>query len=155
MRLIDFDENGKLDIDISTFFSKGMRKGNQFAVDSAGNYIKPEKLSKTCIDKCELYKLPNIFTPNGDGKNDFFRPIEYKFVEKIDIKIYNRWGNLVFETEDPDINWNGEDINGGKVVSDGVYYYICDVFEYRLTGIIPRNLSGFIHIYQNTQKQKP
>ena len=99
--------------------------------------------------------MPNIFTPNGDNINDLYHPLPYKFVNKIDLKIYNRWGNLVFETEDPDINWNGEDINGGKVVSDGVYYYICDVFEYRLTGIIPRNLSGFIHIYQNTQKQKP
>lgn len=124
------------------------------AVDSAGNESICSDFVQ-CVDICTYYELPNIFTPNGDNINDLYHPLPYKFVDRIDLKIYNRWGNLVFETEDPDINWNGEDINGGKVVSDGVYYYICDVYEQRLSGIIPRNISGFIHIYQNTQKQEP
>lgn len=118
--------------------------------DSAGNYTKPEDLTKTCIDNCNYYELPNVFTPDGDGKNDKFIPFPYKFVEKIDLIIYNRWGNEVFRTNDPDINWDGTDINSGKAVSDGVYYYICDVYEKRLTGTELRNIAGFVRIFGNS-----
>jgi len=99
---------------------------------------------KVCVDNCEYYKLPNIFTPNGDGKNDVFKPAPYKFVHHVDMKIFNRWGNLIFSTNNPDILWDGT--IDGKKVPDGVYYYVCDVYEYRLSGIVPRNLSGFVHI---------
>ncbi len=121
-------------------------------VDSAGNESVCDEF-KACVDICSYYELPNVFTPNEDNINDLFKPYPYRFVDHIDLKIYNRWGTLVFETEDPDINWNGQDLNTGKIVSDGVYYYICDVYEYRLQGIIPRTLSGFIHIFPNSQKQ--
>ncbi len=119
------------------------------AQDSAGNYLLPQLLVKICVDNCEYYKLPNVFTPDGDGKNDLYIPFPYDFVEKIDLKIYNRWGVLVFETDDPDINWDGTDVKSGKIVSDGIYYYLCDVYEKRLSGTEPRNLNGFIHIFGN------
>ena len=115
------------------------------AIDSFQN--ESEITNRICIDDCSYYELPNVFTPNNDGQNDFYHPIEpYRFVEKIDIKIYNRWGNLVFQTEDPDINWDGKNYLSGKLVSSGVYYYICDVYERRLTGLEPRYLVGFIHV---------
>ncbi len=123
------------------------------AQDSAGNSIAPEQLTKICIDNCNYYNLPNVFTPDGDGKNDFFIPFPYKFVEKIDIKIYNRWGALVFETDNPDINWDGDDMKSGNPVSDGVYYYLCDVYEYRLSGIEVRNINGFVHIFGNKKNR--
>lgn len=126
------------------------------AQDSAGNYIPPEDLVRVCIDKCEYYELPNVFTPNGDGVNDLFKPYPYKFVEKINMTIYNRWGNEVFKTEDPDINWDGKDLQTGKPVSDGVYYYVCDVYENRLSGLEVRNIAGLIRIFANdgnTKKQ--
>lgn len=124
------------------------------AQDSAGNYLKPDKLTKTCIDNCEYYELPNVFTPNADGVNDLFKPFPYKFVEKIDLTIYNRWGNVVFKTTNPDINWNGLDFESHKPVSDGVYYYVCDVYEKRLTGVVPRNIAGTIRIFANTGNDK-
>lgn len=123
------------------------------AVDSAGN--ESEKPQNVCIDDCEYYYLPNVFTPNGDDINDLYHPLPYKFVEKIDLQIFNRWGGLVYETEDPDINWNGTDMNTGKLLSDGVYWYICDVYEWRLTGLVARNISGFIHLYGNIENVKP
>ncbi len=115
------------------------------ALDSAGN----ESIlsNKICVDSCSYYELPNVFTPNGDGVNDILHPGPYKFVAHIDLKIFNRWGTLVFETTDPDINWDGKIENSSKKVSPGVYYYVCDVYEYRLTGIVPRTLKGFIHIF--------
>lgn len=118
-------------------------------VDSAGNYTPPDELILTCIDECYYYRLPNVFTPNKDGENDFFVPFPYDFVEKIDLKIYNRWGNLVFESQDPDINWDGTDMQTGKALSDGVYYYLCDVYEKRLSGVEVRHINGFVHIIAN------
>jgi gliding motility-associated-like protein len=66
--------------------------------------------------------VPNVFTPNGDGKNDGFsitfecKPDGFRFV------IYNRWGRIIFETNDPDFIWDGK-TKSGEYASDGVYYY--------------------------------
>jgi gliding motility-associated-like protein len=100
-----------------------------------------------CVDNCPEYVLPNVFTPNADGTNDFFIPFPYQYIESVDIKIYDRWGVLVFETTDPALNWNGHDKNSGKLCSDGVYYYTCTVNEIRLQGIVPRKISGFFHLF--------
>lgn len=95
------------------------------AVDTAGN--ESEWSNVVCAENCPLYELPNVFTPNGDGFNDVFKPFPYRFVERIDMKIFNRWGGLVFETTEPDINWAGED-NQGNELTDGAYFYHCKVF---------------------------
>lgn len=123
------------------------------AIDSTGN----ESVIKTriCVDECINYELPNVFTPDGDGFNDYYHPLPYQFVEKVDMRIFNRWGQLVFETNDPDINWNGKHKDTGKLVTEGVYYYICDVYEKRLTGLEPRNIAGFIHVYSKESVKKP
>ncbi len=118
------------------------------AIDSANNVATCND-NIICVDKCFYYELPNIFTPNSDNINDLYHPLSYKFVESVDFKLYDRWGVLIFETTDPDINWDGKSIQTNKVVSDGVYYYICDVYEYRLSGVEARNISGFIHVYKN------
>jgi gliding motility-associated-like protein len=115
------------------------------AIDSFNNESAFSPLA--CVDNCIDYKLPNVFTPNNDGKNDFFRPSNYSFVERVDMKIYNRWGTLVFQTEDPDINWDGKRMNSDQIVSPGVYYYVCDVYENRLTGLEVRNIVGFVYVF--------
>ncbi len=122
------------------------------AVDSAGN---ESKCNEACIDVCQYYKLPNTFTPNGDGINDVFHPYPYKYVEKVDMKIYNRWGDLVYHTTDPDINWTGKDQRTGQPVPDGVYYYLCDVYERRLSGLVLHNISGFINLYRKGKPKTP
>jgi gliding motility-associated-like protein len=123
------------------------------AIDSFGNESAFSVLS--CVDNCIDYKLPNVFTPNGDGLNDYFRPNPYSFVERVDMKIYNRWGNLVFRTEDPDINWDGKQMNSDRLVSPGVYYYVCDVFEQRISGLEVRNIVGFVYVITETDATNP
>ena len=101
-----------------------------------------------CFDNCPSYWLPNVFSPNGDGVNDFFSAlVPYSYVESIDIKIYNRWGQVIFETTDPDINWDGIHMDSGVLVPDGVYYYLCTVNTIRLTGTEPIILKGFFHLF--------
>ena len=115
------------------------------AVDTVGNESAFSNI--TCIDNCPIYTLPNVFTPNGDGANDMYKPFPYRFIDRINLKIFNRWGQLVHESQDPDIQWMGTNLNG-KDLAEGVYYYTCEVYEDRLNGVVkqPDILSGFIHI---------
>ena len=115
------------------------------AIDSVGNQSEPSNI--VCVDNCPLYELPNAFTPNGDNANDLFIPFPYRFIESIDIKIYNQWGNLVHQNTDPDINWDGTNENN-EILSDGVYFYVCRVFERRVSGVevSPEILEGFIEL---------
>ncbi|MBN2813161.1 MAG: gliding motility-associated C-terminal domain-containing protein, partial [Bacteroidales bacterium] len=109
------------------------------AVDSFGN--ESARSAYFCVDECPLYQLPNVFTPNNDNVNDIYRSLNLNnVIKQVNMKIFNRYGQLVYETTDPDINWKGEG-------ASGVYYYICDVYEPRISGIEVRALSGFIHVY--------
>ena len=106
-----------------------------------------------CVDTCTYFEIPNVFTPNGDNINDILKAKAYPFIEKIDMKIYSRAGNLVYQTDDPEINWNGKYNN--NYVSPGIYYYICDIYENRLTGLELRNISGFVHVITEKGAKAP
>lgn len=97
-----------------------------------------------CVDSCNYYEIPNVFTPNNDGKNDILFARTTGLVEKVEFKMFNRTGIQVYSTEDPRINWNGT--YKGKLVGPGVYFYQCDVFENRITGLEQYHLSGFVHV---------
>ncbi|MCF8331459.1 MAG: gliding motility-associated C-terminal domain-containing protein [Bacteroidales bacterium] len=116
------------------------------AVDSSGNESDPSNVVCVDIDSCDIYRLPNVFTPNGDGINDYFKPFPYDFVEHVDMKIFNRWGNLVYETNDPDINWDGRHQNNGEKCAAGVYYYVCEVYQRTLEGQEKITLTGNVHL---------
>jgi len=122
-----------------------------YAVTSVDSFENESAYSNiVCVDNCPYYELPNVFTPNDDGSNDFFTPLHpYKYVKDIDIKIYNRWGTEVFRTNDPEIMWDGKSSQTKTNCSDGVYYYICIVNDIRLKGIIPRFLKGNVTLLRH------
>ena len=71
---------------------------------------------------CEIATImPNVFTPNGDGINDLFIPIYLNAINSPRLTIFNRWGELVLQTNDPDIGWNGTFKN--EPCSEGVYFW--------------------------------
>ena len=117
-------------------------------VDTLGN--ESAISNKVCVDNCPFFELPNTFTPNGDGHNDLFKPRVNLFINNIEFKVFNQWGNLVFETIDPQINWDGSTLSG-NALADGTYYYTCKVFEKRVSGISESKnlLSGYIHLLRN------
>jgi len=91
--------------------------------------------------------VPNIFTPNGDGKNDIFQ-VEAEGIQSIEVSIYNRWGKKVYETSVTDFAvdketkdlWDGTSKSEGKC-ADGTYFYILDAVgydkkEYNMQGTI-------------------
>lgn len=71
--------------------------------------------------------FPNVFTPNGDGVNDEFRPA-FQSIKNYNIVIYNRWGRKVYESSDLSVGWDGK-IGSGEA-APGVYYYVCEAEGY-------------------------
>lgn len=69
------------------------------------------------VDITPYIEVPNVFSPNGDDTNEFFS-VKYKGYKDLNMIIYNRWGNKLYETTNPAVGWDG---NGA---SEGTYYYI-------------------------------
>ncbi|HNF72362.1 MAG TPA: gliding motility-associated C-terminal domain-containing protein, partial [Chitinophagaceae bacterium] len=82
-------------------------------------------------EPCTDYFIPNCFTPNGDGRNDLFHVVGLKTDAHVEMLIYNRWGNLVYQNDVINASWNGE-YKGEPAESDVYFYYIRITFP---TGI--------------------
>lgn len=88
--------------------------------------------TNSCTDSSQVFiikvfdshiKVPRVFSPNGDGKNDVFYA-EYKSIKSFHGWIFNRWGNELFTWSDPSKGWDGK--YGGRYVTPGVYFYIIE-----------------------------
>ena len=85
----------------------------------------PITVQREVIEFCPMtFFIPNAFTPNGDGLNDTFEP-KMSNIETYKIMIFNRWGELIFEGNDPRFIWDGT--YKGVVVPDGTYTYKIDL----------------------------
>ncbi len=83
----------------------------------------PDTISMEVIaDSCYLAGS-NVFTPNGDGVNDYFNVVAEGDFTNYHIEIFNRWGTKLFESFQPKYLWDGT-IDGGTNAPDGTYYYI-------------------------------
>jgi gliding motility-associated-like protein len=74
-------------------------------------------------DEQEIFYIPNTFTPDGDNFNQIFTPIFYSGFDpyNFEMLIFNRWGEIVFETHNPETGWDGSyGVNGTKAM-DGAY----------------------------------
>jgi gliding motility-associated-like protein len=122
--------------------------------DAVGN--ESAKSAMVCVDSCNFYEIPNVFTPNGDDINDRLVAKTSGLVEKVEFKLFNRNGLLLFQTSEPRLDWDGT--YKGKIVSPGVYFYQCDVTERRISGTETFHLSGFVHVITekgSTVSQQP
>ena len=74
----------------------------------------------------------NAFSPNNDGKNDEFKPLgTFHLANSYKMMIYNRWGDLVFETDEPSVGWNGckDNLIGVKQIQ-GLYSYVVHLTDH-------------------------
>jgi gliding motility-associated-like protein len=69
-----------------------------------------------------LVMFPNAFSPNNDGINDIFLPVVRGPVELDHFRVFNRWGELIFESNDITIGWDGS--YNGKLQNMGAYVYV-------------------------------
>lgn len=79
--------------------------------------------NEVCISKVPKFFIPNSFSPNGDGKNDFWEVFVYKTssVTSFSLNILNRWGQAIYSTNSLDGGWDGK-INNAPV-TEGIYFY--------------------------------
>jgi gliding motility-associated-like protein len=121
---------------VDTTVCKGLSYLAQHALQhTAGVYHDTLQLPNGCdsivttnlqFEDCPLLMwFPNAFTPNGDGTNDEFKPVGNN-ITKYKLQIYDRWGALIFESNDIAAGWNGY-VNGKKAGPD--VYTFQAVFE--------------------------
>jgi len=98
-----------------------------------GRYIVSLKVKSMhgCIDSTQSeiiiqpelsFYVPNVFTPNGDGINDYFQAYGTN-MDDFSMYIFNRWGDLIFESTDINTPWDGKPKDSDKIVPQGVYIY--------------------------------
>jgi gliding motility-associated-like protein len=117
--------NGQTSDSISIKASSTFNTSNYPFTLTEGECVIKDTIKITSID-CGVYDssvvvLPNIFTPNNDGDNDFFVPITFYNVTVQSFVILNRWGNVMVEFNDNAIKWDG--LSKGKEANDGTYFY--------------------------------
>ena len=119
-----------------------------------------------CFDNCPNFSLPNVFTPNGDGYNDYFTPYYFssdqqaggidtencpRFVLDVQFEVFDRSGKQVYNLADADepsifINWDGRTKNGTELPS-GTYFYVAKVtFDVLEIGESEREYKGWIQL---------
>jgi len=108
---------------------------NQILIKADGKYLVKITDKDNCVmnntflvsDKCEpVIIAPSIFTPNGDGKNDYFSPLPKvaKRVEILSLQIFNRWGEMIFfKSGSSDLQWDGKS-NGLRVPQDSYAWVV-------------------------------
>lgn len=98
-------------------------------------------VSGTTLSTREIF-VPNVFTPNGDGKNDVLK-VFGNYIATIDLRIFNQWGQLIFQTNDPAVGWDGK--HKGQLQPVGVYAYTLKVTRQDGTIVTKKGSINLIH----------
>ncbi|MBK8969474.1 MAG: gliding motility-associated C-terminal domain-containing protein [Lewinellaceae bacterium] len=114
--------------------------GPNFNVVQEGDYWVQVTDANGCVgsdtvfveDRCPTrYYIPNVFSPNDDGVNDYFS-VHSADMESLILTVYDRWGNLLFRSESQDARWDGRFQD--KPVNPGVYIWMAQISGYREDG---------------------
>jgi len=97
------------------------------AINAADQNIKSYSNTRCFIPEPKNY-FPNAFSPNDDDLNETFK-YKGQFAKKLNTEIYNRWGNLVYSSDETEFEWDGKNENTGEACPQGTY-----IFRYELTG---------------------
>lgn len=87
--------------------------------------------------------IPNTFTPDGDEFNNIFNAVIYLEVSSWSFKVFDRWGELLFESNDPEFGWDGT--YGGKLVQDDTYTYILKYISCE-DYVTPHVITGHVNV---------
>lgn len=89
----------------------------------------------------------NVFTPDGDAKNEKFDLNQFAFVSEFHFEVYDRWGKKVFESDDLTNQWDGK--VKGKDASEGVYFWLASYTSSCTEDAKPIQNKGFVHLLRN------
>lgn len=120
--------------DASTKPTLAVTEPGTYSVLVTGYCMEAEATVRVTEGICgSLVYVPNAFTPDADGRNDIFRPVVDQAMMRWTFRVFNRWGLLVFSTEDTDEGWDGT-FNGMEAPQD-VY-----IWELRYKSLLPSGL---------------
>ncbi len=134
----------------STYTWSNSSTGASLITNEYGTYHVTVTDIDGCIgyDEIEIIKecpanlwVPNVFSPNGDSKNEIFSAVGDNLTS-FTLKVFNRWGNLLFETNSIDNGWDGT-FKGSKV-SSGTYVYLIDYSYKEKQNTVNKTLKGAI-----------
>ncbi len=135
-----------------------VHSGESFQMSQSGLYELVVSMDEPCdfsasgqilvvLEPCDLGDIPNIFSPNNDGINDTFRIEGLQYFSGSTLKVYNRWGSLVFESDNYMNNWRPSPDD----VTDGTYFYILGVNFHAPRGM--EYFNGTINIVRTTVRR--
>ncbi len=131
---LDFSDD-ELDLGSGRFFYYVVAREHTGGLDGVS------RSNEILLDQVPLAFLPSAFTPNGDGRNDLWQ-VASSYVKDIDIKVFSRWGELVFDTRQKGRGWDGTFRD--RPVPEGTY-----VYRVRYTGYDreePRTFTGTVTV---------
>lgn len=120
-------------------------KPGNYSITAYNNYC--EKTANYDIQPCELtLYLPNAFTPNGDGLNDYFSLTTSNAAQIVEfsIVIFNRWGQKIYESIDPYFKWDGK-FNNEMVIKNEAYAYL---IKCRINGMGAKMYTGKVIVLE-------
>jgi gliding motility-associated-like protein len=139
--------------DGNTSTSSAMKLSNTYQAEGIYNVILKASIESsnaicwdTATTRLLIYKLtiPNVFTPNGDGKNDVFT-IKSIIVANLKGEIYDRWGTKLYEWNSPTGGWDGRNENTGTIYPDGTYYYLINLTDINGVTTLEKGFVELIH----------
>ncbi|MFB2119287.1 gliding motility-associated C-terminal domain-containing protein [Parapedobacter sp. 2B3] len=120
LTLVSNDPALQLNPDGSVDVVPGTRGGTYTLTYQICEKLNPDNCSVATVTVTVVnpLKIPNVFTPNGDGRNDQFEIIGSEGFDRIEVTIINRWGSEVYRNKDYKNDWAGEGL------TEGTYYYL-------------------------------
>lgn len=120
-----------------------------YVVAVSQNGLESPKSNVVCVDNCPSFDLPNLFSPNGDGKNDVFQAMYCpRFVKQIQAKIVDRYGVLIYSyTGDlSGFGWNGKSSSGQPMAASTYFYSVDVVFDVVDQSKANKQLKGWLEL---------
>ncbi len=124
-----------------SFIWQDSSTNNYFVAKDSGTYWVSvtngceTKLDTIIIDACSSIWIPNVFTPNNDGYNDYFYAVA-KNISKFKMEIFNRWGQVLAVLNSIDEKWDGT--YKGRPVAEGTYFWIADFEQINSRGVVEK-----------------
>lgn len=134
------------DLQLEPHFTPGFLGADQMTyevIDAEGDRDTATVIFDVTYEENTSYTIPSGISPNGDGKNDYFRVPDFYYYKSLSIKILNRIGEVVYEISDYDNSWDGRGNQGrynGQILPVGVYYYFITIHD------IGKDVNGYIYL---------
>jgi len=90
----------------------------------------------------DVLNIPNVFTPNGDGTNDYLE-VETDGTTVYEFSVFTRTGTRIYHSQSPRIFWDGNSLDG-KELKEGIYYYVIE----EQGGSSPFDKAGFMYLFR-------